>query len=325
MKDLHALPKPLVAFAVDPGGQAQPLTLPEDGSLPDVASGYVWLHFDLNDPLLKPWLDAVAPEIPATALLQSETRPRADVVENDLILQLRGVNLNPGQDPDDMVSVRLWVQERLIVSARKRKVLAVDAIRQRLASGTGPTTVSAFLADLTYGLTKRIEEVSLDLVEATDALEESALHPNRETAADLADLRQSVIKLRRFVRPQCAAIVDLADGSLWPLEPTQASLLNETANRATRLLEEFDATADRLKALQEYMDMVQNSVLGRNSYVLSVVAAIFLPLGFLTGLLGVNVGGIPGVDAPYGFAVVTIGSAVIGLILFFVFRALKWL
>ena len=29
----------------------------------------------------------------------------------------------------------------------------------------------------------------------------------------------------------------------------------------------------------------------------------FLPLGFLTGLLGVNVSGIPGADSPYGFTI----------------------
>ena len=43
--------------------------------------------------------------------------------------------------------------------------------------------------------------------------------------------------------------------------------------------------------------------LNQRTYVLSVVAAIFLPLGFLTGLLGINVGGIPGADSPLGFVV----------------------
>ena len=38
-------------------------------------------------------------------------------------------------------------------------------------------------------------------------------------------------------------------------------------------------------------------------YVLSVVAAIFLPLGFLTGLLGINVGGIPGTENPWAFLI----------------------
>ena len=38
-------------------------------------------------------------------------------------------------------------------------------------------------------------------------------------------------------------------------------------------------------------------------YVLSIVAAMFLPLGFLTGLVGINLGGIPGSESPLGFLV----------------------
>lgn len=54
-------------------------------------------------------------------------------------------------------------------------------------------------------------------------------------------------------------------------------------------------------------------------YVLSVVAAIFLPLGFVTGLLGINVGGIPGTEWPWSFTVVCVALLVMagGLAEFF--------
>ena len=35
--------------------------------------------------------------------------------------------------------------------------------------------------------------------------------------------------------------------------------------------------------------------------ILAVVAAVFLPLGLLTGLLGINVGGIPGAQTDWAF------------------------
>lgn len=43
---------------------------------------------------------------------------------------------------------------------------------------------------------------------------------------------------------------------------------------------------------------------GPDQYILTIVAAIFLPLSFLTGLLGINVGGIPGVDNGNAFWIV---------------------
>lgn len=322
---LERNPTPICAFLVSPDGIPSEISLPRDINDLVRLNGYVWLHFDINDLVFEPWLSRQLSLTVTKAVVQTETRPRCDQLEDGLILNLRGVNLNPGANPDDMVSVRLWVTQNLIISARVRKVWAVDAIRQKMLAGIAPATVTEFLADLTYGLTKRIEKVSLDLGEETDTLEEAALSPSGTLVSELSALRQSVIKLRRFVRPQSEAITELSNGHVWPLNPHCAGLLGETANRMMRTVEELDTTADRLQAIQSHIDMLHSATLGRNSYVLSIVAAIFLPLGFLTGLFGINVGGMPGIEAAYGFWLVTVSSVVIGFILFFVFRYLKWL
>lgn len=318
-------PNPVCAFVVSPNGVPRPTLLPNDLRSLSKTDGYVWVHFDAGDPGFEAWITRQLPMTVAKALVEPETRPRCDRVEDGLMLNLRGVNMNPGENADDMVSVRLWVTEGLIISARLRKIWAVDAIRQHMEAGQAPSTVTAFLAELAHELTKRIDKVSLALVEDTDTFEEHALSPSKTLASELAGMRQSVIKLRRFIRPQNEAIAELAGGQVWPLEPHAASLLLETANRTARTMEELEATSDRLRAIQDHLDMLHMSALGRNSYVLSIVAAIFLPLGFLTGLFGINVGGMPGVDAAYGFWAVSVGSVLIGFLLFFVFRHLKWL
>ena len=58
---------------------------------------------------------------------------------------------------------------------------------------------------------------------------------------------------------------------------------------------------ERVAVTQEELLSRLSDQMNTRMYVLSVVAAIFLPLGFLTGLLGVNVGGIPGVENPWAF------------------------
>lgn len=316
---------PICAFAVSPEGEPQPISLPNDLQNHSKTGGYIWVHIDALDPASEAWLAQRLPTIVVKALIEPVTRPRCDRVEDGLVLNLRGVNLNPGADVDDMVSARFWVTERLIISARVSKIWALDAIRQQMEAGTAPKTVTGFLAELAHGLTKRIEKVSLALVEDTDLFEETALSPSNTLPSELAALRQSVIKLRRFVRPQSEAISELAAGQVWPLDHHSASQLLETANRTMRTMEELDATSDRLRAVQDHLDVLHMSALGHNSYVLSIVAAIFLPLGFLTGLFGINVGGMPGVEAAYGFWAVSVASILIGFLLFFVFRHLKWL
>ena len=321
----NKLPEPICAFLISSDGT--PVSIPLPKSLDDfaVSDGYIWLHFNVTEVGFETWLESFFSRTVASAMIEPETRPRCDRLEDGLILNLRGVNLNPGADPDDMVSLRLWVTEKLILSARVRKLLSVDAIKQKIESGTAPISVVSFLSELAFELTKRIEKVSLTLVEGADTVEEDAFSPKKMFAVELATLRQSVIKLRRFIRPQSIALAELAEGKVLGLDPQSASLLRETTNRSIRTIEELDTTSDRLQALQDHLDMLSTSALGRNSYVLSVVAAIFLPLGFLTGLFGINVGGMPLVDSHYGFMGVTVGSALIGIVLFLIFRQLKWL
>ncbi|MBD3648294.1 MAG: zinc transporter ZntB, partial [Pseudomonadales bacterium] len=125
------------------GGQSCDLDTPS-------SDGAVWLHFDYNEAETAEWLrnrediDAVVAE----SLLLAETRPRTFAMDDGLMLALRGVNLNPGSDPEDMVSIRLWIHDNRIVSTRARRLLSVTTIVDRLENGTGPKNVAEFLLQL---------------------------------------------------------------------------------------------------------------------------------------------------------------------------------
>ena len=313
---------PLIcAFEVSPDGAARTI---DDKALAQ-NGGYVWYHYDLSSGDIGARLADRVPETALSALTQAETRPRCDRLGDGIILNLRGVNLNPGADPDDMVSLRLWITSDKIVSARMRKIWAVDQMREAMVGGVGAPTVGGFVAELAEGLTNRIESVSLELEEEIDRLEEDIVLNQQIEAQTLVAPRASLIKLRRFIGPQREALGRLAAADHQMLAEPDRIALRETANRAIRTVEALDAGRDRLAALQDHIEASQASALGRNSYVLSVVAAIFLPLGFLTGLFGINVGGMPLVENPFGFWIVSLASALMGVGLFVLFRKMKWL
>jgi len=60
-------------------------------------------------------------------------------------------------------------------------------------------------------------------------------------------------------------------------------------------------------------------------YVLSIITAIFLPLGLITGYLGINVGGIPGADWRWAFFMVGLVLLGIAGIQLWLLRRMKWL
>ncbi|HKL55753.1 MAG TPA: CorA family divalent cation transporter, partial [Roseovarius sp.] len=137
--------------------------------------------------------------------------------------------------------------------------------------------------------------------------------------------RRMAIKLRRHIAPQRDALSTFEIEDLPWLTHEDRSRLREAVERVTRLSEELDAIRDRAQVVQDQIMEHRSEVMNRQMLILSVVAAIFLPLGLLTGLLGINVGGMPGADDPRAFWFVTVGIVVIGLVLFGIFRMLGWL
>ena len=101
--------------------------------------------------------------------------------------------------------------------------------------------------------------------------------------------------------------------------------MREIAERTARFVEDIDAARDRASIAQEELDSRLSEQMNKAMYILSIVAAIFLPLGLLTGLLGINVGGIPGTDSPIAFLIVTILLVILAVLLVVWFRKIKWL
>lgn len=143
----------------------------------------------------------------------------------------------------------------------------------------------------------------------------------KETNAALADLRRTFIGLRRYLTPQRDALLRLAAAKLTWLAEDDRNWLREIADQTTRYLEALEAARDRATVTQEELLQRLSEKAERRMYLLSVVTAVFLPLGLITGLLGVNVGGIPGTETPWAFlflCVITVG--LVGLELWFLRR-----
>ena len=315
--------KPLIAFDIHEA-TGRPVNDPWPAASAPEGVTYRWLHFDVGDPEFRAWAKSHLPSLAIAALTQSETRPRCELAENAMILNLRGINLNPGQESDDMVSVRMWIKNDLIVSARVRRVFAAEALGSEIAAGNAPVNTATFLARLGQLLTDRIEEASLDLEEATGALEETLTIAPGSAADKLIPVRLKAIKLRRYLAPQRDALHKLLQIETGLVREADRIELREVANRNLRSFEELEAITQRLQVLQDYIFSQRSEETSRNGMILSIVAAIFLPLGFLTGLFGVNIAGMPGMEWPWAFTVLTGISVVIGIALYFLFRVLRW-
>lgn len=292
------------------------------------SEGALWTHLDVSDAGSRRWL-ATDTDLPAEAidtLLAEETRPRSATLGNGLLLVLRGVNTNPGEDPEDMVSVRLWVEPERVISSRRRRLLSLLDIRDALEAGRGPQTPSQLLVALVERLADRIGSFVDGIEDRLDDVDNNIEGmPAEAVRPRLASLRRQIATVRRFLAPQRDALDRLNRQPVAVLGDEDVQHLRQEADRITRYLEDLDLARERAIVLQE--ELLSQIAQQQNSrmYVLSVVAAVFLPLTFVTGLLGMNVGGLPGIDSEWGFlaSLAIMIAAGAGLLVYF--RMKKWL
>ncbi len=287
--------------------------------------GLLWVHMGL-DPLSEEWLYEKSGVSRPTveALLADEPRPRCSATRTGVLVFLRGVNLNPDAEPEDMVSLRLWTDGKRVLSVRRRVLLAVQAVRQSLEDGEGPTDLGDLLVAITEGISERMALVVDGLGEEMDGMErEVEVAAEHELRRRLGDLRRRAIVLRRYIAPQREALSRLVVESVVDLSELQKLHVREVHDEVTRYVEELDATRERAVLVHEELVGRVADLLNRRMYVLGLVAVIFLPLGLLTGLLGINVAGIPGAEWPWAFWSVVGMLVVAGAGQFAVFRWLK--
>lgn len=280
----------------------------------DRPSGILWVHLDRRAPGIEEFLTTrlgIDPMI-ADALLAEDTRPRCETYNNGLLLNLRGVNLNPGANPEDMLSVRIWTTGNFVVSLRRVRMMSVDDIRQRIARGDAPRGAAELIADLSIALADRMSPVLLEMHDQLDSLEaEAAAGDYQSSRSALSGVRSRIIMLRRFISPQQVALSHLSANVLDWFPDIQRIRVRESLDAITRYVEDLDSLRDKAGVIR---DEISNSIserLNSNMYVLAIISVVFLPLSFLTGLLGINVAGIPGSEYDYAFMIVC-GLVVLG-------------
>ncbi len=291
-------------------------------------SGTLWVHLDYMGDAAKQWLfheSGIEPII-AESLTTGETRPRSLVHQGGMLLIFRGVNLNAGAEPEDMISVRLWIEANRIITLRHRRVMAIDDLRQDIESGSGPVSAGDFLERLCDRLVFRMGTIITDIDDAVDALEDEVIsEQSHELRRKIADIRRAAILMRRYLAPQRDVMGRLYNEHVSWLDEMQRMRIREIADRTIRYVEDLDSIRDRAAVTQEELNNRLTEQMNKTMYILSLVAGIFLPLGLLTGLLGINVGGIPGTENKWAFTIFSMLLFGVAAFQVWFFKRKKWM
>jgi zinc transporter len=201
-------------------------------------------------------------------------------------------------------------------------------LRVRAQRSEAPAAPGAFLAAVAHGLAMRMGPSAHNLEEMLDDIDEAMLDaadvdPSRRSA--LSTIRRQAISLRRFLVPQREALRELAASPSPLLTPHDVAEIRLATDQVTRVSEALEDIRDRAAVTQDELRARHEARVGRTLYLLTIVATVALPLGLMTGLLGINVGGIPLADSPLGFAIVSVALISIAVLEVVLLRVLRWI
>jgi len=168
-----------------------------------------WVHLDGTDPDAAEWftrhlnyLDGQAIE----ALLDVDTRKHVSIRGSGMSVILRSVNMNEGENPEDMISIRMWIDAHRIVTISRKRSRVVERLDAAMRAGEEIDSAGAFLVRVVAEITGFIADFQKDLDQKAEDLEEQVIaESNNRLRREVVDLRLKVIAARRFLIPQRAA------------------------------------------------------------------------------------------------------------------------
>jgi len=296
-KQLGCVPGLVWAFRIHDDGTADALPIGEP--IESRHDGWVWLHLDLTDARVSPWLEALDLSRSALGVLLSrDPHQQLHATDScvygaiaDLVRQIDGAT-------DEFSILRFIMTERLLVSGRHHALTAPHATRTALADGERKLThVAALLELLVEQVADGIDTVADDLGEELDQIEDDLARRSLEFERQkLARVRRTSVRLHRQLSGLRAVFHRLERQGMGDIKPSLRLAVGKLVQRLDSLDHDMLELRERGHRLQEELSFVMSEQINRHLFALAIITALFLPPTFVTGVFGMNTKGLPFTD-----------------------------
>jgi zinc transporter len=270
-------------------------------------AGFLWLHFNLGDASAQDWIRShldVAPEF-FDALREGSRSTRIEDAHDTLVAVVNDVAYKFEFDPSDIKTLWLNVGPRLALSARTHPVRSIDKLRQSVKDGSSFASSVGFLnrlmrdqGDVLVGI---VREATLQVDDVEDTLVSGRLNQRR---GDLGKLRRVLVRLQRLLAPEPGALFRLLRQPPPWITANDLEELRQATEEFSLVLRDLAELQERIKLLQEEVAARVGEQTSRSVFMLTMVTVLALPINIVAGLMGMNVGGVPMADKPYGFGAI---------------------
>jgi len=264
----------------------------------------LWIHLNLLDNRVRRYLaeGANLDDEGRDLLLESDARVRVQMFQGGFAIVLSDLHHDFNRDPEDFSTLRIYVDKRRIITCRKHRVRSVDRVRRKLQAGQLGATPLDFFEELLDEVVSGFADTAHDLGEWVEDAEDKVLVGRAtDQGSELGAMRRLIARLRRNLSANRMALVPLSHRIGDLCDADQRQRLREVIERLDAVAQDTDLVTERARLLQEEIATRLNEATNRNLYVLSIVTTALLPITLITGIFGMNVGGLPFLTSEHGF------------------------
>lgn len=231
-------------------------------------------------------------ELSVEDALSTIHHPKVEPYDSYLYVILHGIDLEAAKRRFTTRDVDFFVGERYLVTVHDGRSRSIQRARDHCVKNGG------VFEDGPFGLMHRIVDTMVEnyrpeidrLEERMNRLEREVFaNPRHDLIKGILSLKRDVVALRQVVLPQRDVVSRLARREFGQIDAKLAYRFRDVHDQFVRLSDEALMFQDRATSLVEaHLSSVSNR-LNTVMKVLTVIATIFMPLTFVTGLYGMNV------------------------------------
>jgi len=284
-------------------GKGKSTTIAQDGQA--TVKQPCWLHLDITNAKTIEWVNSteLLPELVKDELLKPNQIAKETRFDSGILVVLKGVNITPNALPDPIVTFRFYITDNLIISTRNKQIDAIALLKENLDKGIGPVDVADWLIQISQLISDQVN-LSFDNVHNNIIkIEDNALNQRSFSYKEIGRVRKQLIVLRRLLSPQRDIFVRISTERISWIDDNDRQHLHDISNQQTHYIGDIDSCLLRLGSLMEQINGFLAESTNKRIYLMTLVTLIFMPITFLTSLLGVNLAGIPFSEAKWGFGV----------------------
>lgn len=310
----------------DGRGGVRKLEEAEEATFSTPAKGFALISGNSRAPEFKVWLKRELGDFNADLITVPSTRSRCTVFEDKALVVLRVAR--PGAEPEDVGRqlLTLWIEKGRVIIASELNIVELLGIAAWQQTHHAPLSPADLVARLALRAADRIEPLIERMGDSLDGIEESLIaNRNHGSRAKLAQLRRTLINMRRLIWPQRDALTTLEIEDLSFFTTRDRVRLREAAARTARLGDEMQTLSERAVLVHEQVLDTRAEQMNRTMLLLAAATVVLMPLTVISGVLGMNVDGIPFHDNPYAFWIVSGFLCVLGVAIYLFMRKKKWM